>query len=235
VDDAQLEKALAIHEAAYGLLKWLGGAIDRGFVALTTAHRYASDAESAAAWIAEHFENIPPECRPAARRGDDLRRFANYFASYLRCSFEFRHDSGTRRVSACGCYCDFCAYVEAAPNLKPAAVLGRDKRRADERKRQVLERLARAEEVALVDGAAAVLLKDDALRRHLASVAYAEQLVERCEGRASDRSALALWRQFAWEGHAPRRGYRLTVGAIRESERRVREAIVTTGTRSGPS
>lgn len=59
MDERRLEEALAIHEAAYGLLKWLNGAIERGFVAVVTAHLYVTEGESAAAWIAEHYENIP--------------------------------------------------------------------------------------------------------------------------------------------------------------------------------
>jgi hypothetical protein len=229
LDDTKLERALPIHEAAYRLLLWLGTAIERGFIAAGTAHDYVSDAEAASDWIAEHFDNIPQECRPASRSGVDLEWFANYFASFLRSSFDFHASPGTRMVFSHGPQCFYCGYhVQGAPHLKPTKVTGADRRRAHSRKAAVLDAMAAAGAATLTDAARDRLLRDEAMREDLATVAYAVLLVERCEGRSADVSALALWRQLAWKGTAPRRGYRLTLAAIRASESRVREAVALT-------
>jgi hypothetical protein len=68
LDPAALESAVRLQERTFLLLKWLGTAIDRGVVRFDTAHRYATEGESAADWIAEHFANLPVRCRPASRR-----------------------------------------------------------------------------------------------------------------------------------------------------------------------
>ena len=56
---AQLEEVVEISARAYRLLRWVSDAIERGFITFTRAHEYASDADAAAAWIAElHAQTI---------------------------------------------------------------------------------------------------------------------------------------------------------------------------------
>ena len=64
LDRSQLEEALDFQQRSYQLLLWLSKAVPRGFISFDTAHDYASCAESARAWIEEHFDNLPQEGRP---------------------------------------------------------------------------------------------------------------------------------------------------------------------------
>jgi hypothetical protein len=75
MDERAVAEAILIHERCYALLLWLRTAVDRGFVNIHTAHSYLNEAEATTAWIAEHFANLPPACRPEASPGAPLRRF----------------------------------------------------------------------------------------------------------------------------------------------------------------
>jgi hypothetical protein len=220
----RLNDAVAIHEACYALLKWAAAAVDRDFVAVQTAHTYMSEAEAAAGWIGDHYENLPADCRPAGRSGEPLRRFANYFSSYLTSSFDLQDSPGVMLVGGCPC-CHVGRYLVNAPRLKPKKLRSADKKRAQKLKRDYLEELALQAGVNLSDAASAALLGGEATRRDVALAAYGSQLLRRCDGHSSTPAVLALWREVAWESGAPRRGFQLTAEGILEAEKRLAAAL----------
>lgn len=224
----RLNDAVAIHEACYALLKWAAAAVDREFVAVRTAHTYMSEAEAAAGWIGDHYENLPADCRPAARSGEPLRRFANYFASYLTSSFDLQESPGVQLVGGCPC-CQIGSYLVNAPRLKPKKLRSADKKRAQRLKRDYLEELALQAGVSLSDATAAGLLGGEETRRDVALAAYGSQLLRRCEGHSSTPAVLALWREVAWESGAPKRGFQLSAEGILEAQERLTGALTRHG------
>src|SRR5262249_2817330 len=96
LERSRLEEALDLLRRSYQLLLWLGEAVPRGFVSFDTAHAYASSADSARAWIEEHYQNLPTIGKPAELTEPSVSRFANVFASYLETSFDLIEKPGTR-------------------------------------------------------------------------------------------------------------------------------------------
>jgi hypothetical protein len=229
-ENRRLEEAVGIHEACYGLLRWLTSAVDRGFIRSASAHEYMTESEAAAVWIAEHCANIPPPYRPLSRDAAALERFAAYFVSFLRTSFAFDQVPRARLVSTCGCGCAFCSYLAQGPRLRPKRLQATDKRRAEKRKRVCLEELACRLGVRLTETMSARLAMDATIAADLALVAYGLDLVRRCSGSSGvGPAALALWRQVAWDSGRPRRGFKLAPEAIREAEARLVSRIRAEG------
>jgi hypothetical protein len=229
-DEKDLKAAVEIQRRSYRLLRWVEGAIQSGFIRLDRAHQYSSEADAAEAWVSEHFANLPPDCRPTDRTGQQFRRFATFFASYLLTSFDFDEKPGVRRVSSCGCYCPICTHLTAAPHLKPKKVRPRDKQRAEQLKRAYLEELAMENNVPFSAELESAVLNNSALRRDFALATYGKELLRRCNGQSSGPAVLALWRQFAWKptGSADPK-FELTASAILEAEQQVVSSILSGG------
>ena len=219
----ELEAAVETHRACYALLKWLGSALDRKFVGPKAAHGYLSDAQAAAEWISEHFENLPADCRPASRVGPQVESFANYFSSYLVSSFDLQQAPGAQLVSYDGCYCRMCSYIGQAPYLKPKRLRPEDRKRAERIKAVCLQELAAQEGLQQDAAKEARILRQH--RADLALLAYGQELLSRCRGRACGPAALALWRQLAWRDGAPLRDFELRAAAVLEAEGRLRKAL----------
>jgi hypothetical protein len=227
-DRAQLEEAVEIGNRAYRLIRWVGDAIERGFITFTSAHEYASDAEAAAAWIAEHYHNIPPDSRPPAKSGVVLARFANYFASYLNTSFELLAGPGVELRSRCECRCWCCTYLAAAPHLRTRRVTTSDKKRAFKLKLDHLRQLALDRSLSVSESALEGLAIGPKTSEQVALLAYGTELLARCSGRPSSPAALALWRQFAWSrAGSPKRGFVLRGDAILKAEAEIVRALET--------
>jgi hypothetical protein len=219
MDRVSLEEAIDLQKRSYTLLKWLADAIPRGFISFDTAHEYADSAECALAWVREHFDNLPVAARPPARDDQTMRRFANCFASYLETSFDLEEKPGTRLKSPCGCYCPYCVIAVSAPHLR-AKRLGRpDKNRAEQLECEVLNQLATSHGLAIGAGTVATLMADRPTREHAALVAYAAQLLRRCEGAYVGPWVLALWRTFAWlPTGSPKQDFELTPEMVFDAE-----------------
>lgn len=229
-DKGELTGAVEIQRRSYRLLRWIGEAIPRGFIRFERAHEYATEAEAAEEWIAEHYANLPEDCRPPARRGRELRRFANCLSSYLLTSFDLLSNPGTRLDSACGCYCSMCAYVSAAPHLRLRNPRAKDVRQAEQLKRLCMKQMADDAGITAGMDALGRLLADQGRSREAAVVTYGVHLLRRCEGLATGPALLALWRQFAWTpAGSPRRGFELRAEDILEAEGRLLEALRSLG------
>lgn len=220
LNSERLAEAVAIHQACYALLKWMVSAIDRGFVAGRTAHTYVSDADAASEWIEEHYLNLPVDCRPVARRGEPLRRFANYFSSYLTTSFEL-HEAGQSE----GCSYDLCRYLDEATHLRPRKPAAADKKRAQRLKRDYLVQLALAVGSKDPEAAAARLVAARGVQRDISLAAYGFYLLRRCEGHSTTPAILALWREVSRRSGAPVRGFRLKADGILDAEGRLVGAL----------
>jgi hypothetical protein len=226
LDPVALEETIDLQRRSYALLKWLANAIPRGFISFDTAHDYADSAESALAWLGEHFDNLPPAARPPTRDGKTMRRFANCFASYLETSFDLEEKPGTRLKSPCGCYCPYCAIAVAAPHLR-AKRLGRpDKSRAEQLERDAISKLAASRDLAVGTELVDALTADRSTREQAALVAYAVELLRRCDGAHVGPWVLALWRTFAWlPTGSPKQDFELTYDAVVDAEKLLVERL----------
>ena len=226
-DETTLSSAVDIQQRSYRLLRWVVGAIERGFIQFDRAHTYSRDADAAAAWIDQHFADLPRDCRPVERSGPPVRRFANVFTTYLFTSFDMVENPGARQTSVCGCFCRFCARLSAAPHLRAKTVSPKDKQRAERLKRDYVEEIALANGVLMNARIEAALLAGAHLRREVALATYGKELLRRCEGVSSGPAVLALWRQFAWKlSGSPIPDFELEAAAILEAERRVIVAVL---------
>ena len=226
-DADRISESVEIHRRSYGLLHWLGGAIERGFISCETAHDYATEAEATEAWIVEHYENLPKAFRPPQLTGDPFRRFANFFTSYLTTSFDILENPKQTTKSSCGvCFCPACTYIGSAPHLRAKKVTPADKRRAEKMKYDYLAQLALDRSARIPQDEIARVLGDASLSRKAALATYGAELLNRCQGRSSGPAALALWRQFAWRTTgSPDREFELRAPDIMAAEKELCELL----------
>ncbi|MBL8858787.1 MAG: hypothetical protein JNL28_09800 [Planctomycetes bacterium] len=227
-DPAQLQEAVEIQNRGYRLIRWLGDAIDRGVVTFTTAHHYTSDSAAAAAWIDEHFQNVPSDARPHARTPEALERFGNYFASYLTTSFELIAKPGLRLKSACGCNCFCCSYLAAAPHLETRKLTPADKKRASKMQARYLAQLALDHGLFVTNARIAELVEAPDIDEATALAAYSVELLARCSGVPSTPASLALWRKFAWKkAGSPKQDFAFRAEEVLAAEARLLRVMQT--------
>ena len=101
LDLDEVKLAVALQAQSYQLLKWLGTAINRGFIKFDRAHEYLDAADAARDWLEVHFHNLPEAGRP--ERGT-LDAFARFFATYLTTSFDLVAQPKVVLESPCGCF-----------------------------------------------------------------------------------------------------------------------------------
>ena len=195
-DARELERALDLRVRGYALLRWLSGAIDRGFISCDAAHGYLSFADTAALWLDRHYLDLPLSARPAR---DDLRDFSRVFTSFLVSSFDLVEEPGKRLYSPdAHCFCPHCSWLIAAPRLRPKRLTKANKLAARKLKRDWLISLAFELERDCSEASAERAIDDPELRVALSLATYAADLLRRVEGKASGPASLALWRGFAW-------------------------------------
>lgn len=141
---------------------------------------------------------------------------------YLTTSFELR---SVKRVSD-GCPCGFCTWLVAVPHLRARTPSNEDRRLAKELELDLLEELAAEEQLALFrEELQALAGEEHTLARPLAMVTWVRELSRRAAFRGQGSPVLALWREFAWKGARPDRGFELTTDAVLEAEASVRSAL----------
>jgi hypothetical protein len=113
-------------------------------------------------------------------------------------------DPGHRRISECGCPCPICCYLVRAPHLKTRKLTRKDKRKAEELKRDRLVSLVGERGLAPDDAVIDAILADEDRSRLAALSAYGRELLRRCHGRSAGPPVLALWRQVAWSRQGAR-------------------------------
>lgn len=220
-----IESAVQIQKRSYKLLRWVGDAIDRGFMTLSRRHGDASAADEAFDWISAHYEDLPESVRPEP---DQLRPFSNYFGSYVTTSFDLVRDPGQRLASACNCYCELCAHLVDASHLQAKKPMKRDKERAIAGCVSRIEMLATEEGVQITSDWAAALVVSHG--RESAYSAYGYTLLERIAGSEGGPHVLALWRMIAWKPEgSPIKEFTLEAGDIFDAERELVAAISRDG------
>ncbi len=230
LDARMIERLLEAQRRSYRLLLWMGTAVDRGLISLdAAAHVGSTPPERAQRWVTRHHQNLPADARPTSEGPDDVRLFANVFASYLDTSFEWTASPRPRLESSCGCPCEICAVLVAGPHLRTRKVTGAHKRRARRLTEDALRQLALDEGRPLIEADLEAICSDDALREDLAIHAYVVELARRAQGVSEGPAVLALWRTFAWtrEG-SPRKRFELTASQVRAAEDRLRKRIAAT-------
>lgn len=183
-----------------------------------------TEAERFKELVLAHFETLPENARPVSSGDADTADFANFFVSYLICSFDVVDDPRFVQldhtpVEDASCWCELCARLTGAPNLKLKKITGRDQGIADSLEAEAVRLLVEAENLSIAPEKTNELLKDGELRETRALVAYGIELVRRCRGETVDSSSLVLWRRFAWQNGIPKRGFVLSAELIETAER----------------
>ncbi len=224
LDPVALRRAVDLQTRSYELLRWMVGAIDRGFIAFDTAHTYATFPEAAFAWLDEHHADLPLVARPAR---EDLLDFARFFGTYLETSFELVRDPGQVLFSPeAHCFCPMCSWLVDAPRLRTKKVGPADKQRADRLELGALRALAAELGVPESDDDFTALKQDPVLREPIARLAYARDLLARVRGATEGPATLALFRRFAWtrEG-SPRKDFVLRADDLLDAEALLRARL----------
>lgn len=217
-DARELERALDLRTRGYLLLRWLSGAIDRGFISCDAAHGYLSFADSALHWLDRHYLDLPVAARPAR---EDLRDFSRVFTSFLVSSFDFVEEPGKRLYSPdAHCFCPHCSWLIAAPRLRPKRLRKPDKLAARKLKRGWVISLAFELERDWSEAEADRAIDDPELRVAISLGTYGADLLRRVEGKAAGPASLVLWRGFAWtrEG-SPIQGFELHAEDVLAAEK----------------
>lgn len=224
-DLATLSKAIDVQKRCYKFLQLIKN--DQlhltGNWAIGGLHNDSTtEAERFKELVLAHFTNLPEDSRPLSTKEDDLDDFANFFVSYLFCSFDVIENP--RLVQNDGstfskCWCDLCARLTDAPNLKLKKVTNRDKAIADSLEAAAVSKLLAAENISLPEEKIKIVLEDADYTESRALVAYGIELIRRCRGEYGDTSSLVLWRRFAWDkNNTPIKDFVLTVKIIDEAK-----------------
>jgi hypothetical protein len=227
-DRDELADAVDLQGRSYRLILWVSGAVERGFIPFGRAHEYSTAAEAAEEWLVRHYESFPLDARPLDRSGPELRRYANFFISYLQASFELDAVPTVRMVPWTACFCPFCRdfAIVVVSHLRTKKLRPKDKQRARELKENYLVSLAADNHVDTdtekIDG----LLTNPELSIDAALATYGEQLLARCRGVRSSPAVLALWREFAWtRAGSPNHKFRLRAQDIIKAEQKLTAAL----------
>ena len=216
----QVEHAVDVQARGYHLIQWLESALERGFLRLEAAEDFTDSRTAAREWILRHRLAMPERARPSEGSELDL---ANYFSTYVDCTFDFEAVPGERLFSyEQHCWCPFCAWMVRKPHLRPKRLTRRDRWDARRWKADWLKQLALETGRELSESWIESLLEDEDLREDLALCAYAFDLLKRLKGVGRGPGTLVLWRQFAWTRQgSPKSNFRLSARAILEAQERV--------------
>ncbi len=209
LDERELREAVDLHVKAYQLLKWMEGAMDRGFISPSSASAHMNTAATVEAWLVEHILNLPEDCRPSIDNRKELEAFCNLFSTFLTTSFDIIREPGMQLWSeGAHCFCPMCSFLKKAPHVRPKKVRPFDKSRARKLMVDTLRQLCIEENLEYPSDDFAALLKNPALREDAALLAHAAQIVRRSLGMTCGPELLALWREFAWTRHgSPKKNF----------------------------
>ncbi len=206
-------------------MRWLAEQVDKGTLPFDRIHSALSIEQTAQQWLEHNLSLLPAHCRPSS---EDLPAFANLFASYLVTSFDFVAEPNKRKVSECGCMCEWCTRLVSLSHLQPKKLLPADKKRAHLLEVRYVKDLARQLNASLADDVAESIAADDALREPLSLATYGQELERRLAGSFTGPEVLALWRRFAWTRQgSPKKEFSLEASAVFAAQEQVANAIRT--------
>src|SRR4026208_2293571 len=171
METQELERALDLQQKGYQLFLWLGSLADSAKVPFDQVHEAATMSEAARRWLERHRGTLPERCRtdPA-----DIEAFANIVSSFLISSFDLVAHPGTKRVTDCGCICEWCSYAVAASHLRTKKVSKRDKARARRLQADLLIEKALKNGRTLSEDQALRIVDDENLGEAAAIITYAD-------------------------------------------------------------
>lgn len=203
LDRAELERAVEIHRGAYRLLLWMAEEIRAGRLAADAAHARMSGPDVAIDWLRRLRGRFPEDLRP---QEGDLESWAHMLSSFLNVSFEI----GPIRDLRDYC-CDFCTRLRIYRGFRVRNPSSRAREEARRLKATYLREI----------GADGLDARRPELAVDIAMAAYGRELIRRTRFAGQGPGILALWREFAWEGGRPRRGFELRASAILAAQDRI--------------
>lgn len=206
LDPAELKRAIALHEKAFGLLLWLNRSFRSGRRTLQSVRGALTLADAARDWLRRNHAQIPEEFRPGPA---EIEALSLQFTSFLSTSFEVVR---TARLRCAGCFC--CGWWDPTTHLRARNPGKKAARDARELKRVALRELAREVQAWLPPEREERFLDLSALTR----VTYARELVRRSRFASQGEGVLALWREMP-------EGDRLSLKSMLAAEREVLEAL----------
>lgn len=220
-----LAKAVEVQKRCYKFLQLVKNdrlALTGGWAISGRHNDAATEAERFKELVLAHFTDLPEDSRPISSKENDLDDFARFFVSYLICSFDLVEDQRLVQTDGAAdsrCWCELCARLTDAPNLKLKKVTGRDKGIADSLEAAAIDELAATENVSLSKKNIKAILENPVYAETRALTAYGIELIRRCAGESVDASSLVLWRRFAWdENGRPKKDFVLTAELIEKAE-----------------
>ncbi len=222
----ELVEAIDIQQRCYRLLRWLNSHPEPAPQPDVTGHGVMDEVEVAEQWIRESYSLLPSDARPPdPSDAQFVRRFANYFTSFLLVSFEVLDDP-VMLESDCGCFCPICARLVPGPRLQSRRVGSRAKADAKNASARSILGIASSLDVEMTEADALSRVRDPEVRRASAVLAYAHDLIDRVNGRSADTMSLALWRRFAYDAHGkPIRGFEFSADIVSSSRELLRKLI----------
>jgi hypothetical protein len=218
----QLETILSIHSKAYALLKWLNNQLQRSQELFSHQHGAFESNQAAEEWIIRNWNNLPSEALPER---DQIKAFANYFASFLTTSFEFLERDVVPDARTM-CDCMFCQFMIHSRFLKTKKITKQVKATAQDLMIHCLMKIAdqQALRPTQTDMVQFMLDKPD-LAFDIALITYVYELIRRMEYSSQGPAVLYLWRQIAWDDNQPKKKFNLNPELVFASQNKLIEAL----------
>lgn len=211
----QLRTVLTLHEKSFALLRWVRSSLRTGRLSFAVVHDNTDSATAASEWIRRHLRNLPAGARPPE---EQLDVFGRLFVSFLTTSYKLNPTS-VRLTTSCGCYCSYCAFLQASPHLDPRNPSKRDFQTAQELKHIYLGKLASELQVTSPTAAIQQVISSKELAEPVALATWGAELIRRSEFASQGEAVLALWRQFAWKEDKPKSKFKLTADLLLAAEK----------------
>ncbi|MES2791292.1 MAG: hypothetical protein V4719_16875 [Planctomycetota bacterium] len=221
-DVLRLARILELHEKSFALLRWVRASLKQGKISFAVVHQSSDTAGAAEEWIRRHLGNIPAEARPPE---DDVGTFAKLFVSFLVTSYRLKSNS-VRLVSPCGCYCSYCSYLQAGPNLEVRTPSKKDFATARELKCIYLRDLVRDQCGNVTNEQVDSLLSRRDLCEEISQATWGRELLRRSEYTSQGEAVFALWREFAWQNGSAKRKFKVTARSLMAAEQTLVAALV---------
>ncbi len=221
-----VDRIIRLHEKSYRFLKWINSSVSHNTLKFNVIHRAMNTSEASLEWIKRHFHEIPADICPPE---ESLNEFACLFASYLMTSFKLSKKPVMilRSSHKCGrnCYCMMCSYLAAAGHLVPRKPSKKASKQAVDLKHICLSSLAEELELALLDSELEQLMKDRSLKEAVSLLTYYNEVIRRSRFVSQGEAVLVLWREIAWQGTVPKKGFRLKSEAVLSAEKSIIEKM----------
>ncbi|MBC7528910.1 MAG: hypothetical protein H7308_15350 [Chthonomonadaceae bacterium] len=224
-DAGKLAQVIDLHQKSYGLLKWVGDALESGSLNFERVHSSLSFSEAAQDWIERNFESLPTVTRPAK---EEIAPFAHLFASYLTTSFDLVAQPNRRFVSSyLNCGCAFCTTMVSAKHLRVKQPNKKAQGNAHRIKELYLASLGESLGKSYSHMLLETLLSTPELWEDIALATYACELLRRSEFASQGEGILVLWREIAWDKKGKiKKGFALSLPHILQAEANLREKFV---------